>query len=92
MLSLTQLMSAVVTDCPEESDEEVNEPRTTSVWGVVMIEKRSVVVAVVGGEDKHKVPMKNNYVAFILYASVWFSFSLSAVILKIVKRVKNARC
>ena len=45
-------------DCPEES-EEVNEPRTTGVWGVVMGEKCSVVVAVVGGEDKHKVPMKN---------------------------------
>ena len=78
-------------DCPEES-EEVNEPRTTGVWGVVMGEKCSVVVAVVGSEDKHKVPMKNNYVAFILYASVWFSFKFSAVTLKIVKRVKNARC
>ena len=22
-------------DCPEESDEEVNEPSTTGVWGVV---------------------------------------------------------
>ena len=53
---------------------------------MVMGEKCSVVVAVVGGQDKHKVPMKNNYVAFILYASVWFSFKFSAVILKNARR------
>ena len=38
-------------DCQEESDEEVNEPRTTGVWSVVMGEKCSVVVAVVGGQN-----------------------------------------
>ena len=68
-------------------------PVHSGVEGIVMGHKCDVVVVMVGGEDKHMVPIKNSYVAIILMASgvsVWFHFKFGAVLLKFVKLVKSA--
>ena len=42
-------------------------PVHRGVDGIVIRQKCDVVVVMVGGEDKHMVPIKSSYVAIILY-------------------------